>query len=142
MQPQFHIDLPTSAVYYNLNTTVYTYVAYNPSTNTQVATVYSDDVAIDSFVLPPLSFMSQTGFNTNPVQIVTNVAPASVDHGVLISWPSMIGTNYQPQWSADLFTNNVWSNLTNQVSGNGTTNSVFDPFGAFDRKLHRILQLP
>lgn len=142
IQWQYHISVPTSAVYYNTNSALYTYVAYNPSTNSQVATVYSNNVVIDSFVLPPLSWVTQTALNTNTVPIITNAVPSSVSLGVLINWPTMVSTNYQLQWSADLSTNVAWSNLTSQISGNGTTNSVFDPFGTFDRKFYRVLQLP
>jgi hypothetical protein len=142
IQWQFHISVPTSAVYYNTNSALYTYVAYNPSTNAQVATVYSNNVVIDSFVLPPLSLVTQTALNTNTVPVITNVVPSSVDLGVLINWPTMVSTNYQLQWSTDLSTNTVWSNLTSQISGNGTTDSVFDPFGTFDHKFYRVLQLP
>jgi hypothetical protein len=61
---------------------------------------------------------------------------------VAVSWPTSVSTNYQVQWAIDPSTNAAWSNLTMQVTGDGTTNAVFDPFGAYPNKFYRVLQLP
>jgi endoglucanase Acf2 len=142
IQWQFHISVPTSAVYFNTNTYQYTYLAYNPQTNAQVATIFSNNVAIGTMVLPPLTLTSQTLQLTNTTVITTNVVQSSLQDGVAVSWPTSVSTNYQVQWAIDPSTNAAWSNLTMQVTGDGTTNAVFDPFGAYPNKFYRVLQLP
>ena len=142
IQWQFHISVPTSAVYFNRNSYQYTYLAYNPQSTSQVATVYSNNVAIGTMVIPPFSWATQTVQVTNTTVITTNVVPVVVEDGVAVSWPTIVNTNYQVQWAPDPSTNAPWSNLTSQITGDGTTNSVFDPFGSYNRKFYRVLQLP
>jgi hypothetical protein len=62
---------------------------------------------------------------------------AAVQAGVQISWPTRSGINYQPQW-ADAPNTNGWNNLGSSLLGNGTTNSVFDPFGSSHSRFYRI----
>jgi hypothetical protein len=53
---------------------------------------------------------------------------ASIDPGVGITWFASNSLTYQVQWAGeDLGTNTVWNNLDESISGNGTTNTVFDP---------------
>jgi beta-glucanase (GH16 family) len=74
--------------------------------------------------------------------LVTNVVPSVVQQGVDLNWPTIVNTNYQPQWTAALLpTNTPWSNLVSQITGNGTTNSLFDPFGSFQQKFYQVLQI-
>jgi endoglucanase Acf2 len=142
IQWQFHISVPTSAVYYNTNSAQLSFVAYNPLTNSQVATVYSNNIAIGTMALPSLTLVTQAlQFTNPPVTIVTNATPAFVDKGVVISWPTMVGTNYQVQCVSNLTANTSWTNLTSQSSGDGTTNSFFDPFGAYQQKFYRVLAI-
>jgi beta-glucanase (GH16 family) len=72
----------------------------------------------------------------------TNVVSAEILDGVGISWPTLAGTNYTVQWTADLATNAAWNNLAPPIVGDGTTNRVFDPIAASTRKFYRILQSP
>jgi hypothetical protein len=60
---------------------------------------------------------------------------------VAVSWPTIIGTNYLLQCTTNLAVNTVWTNLVAQIQGDGTTNSVFDPFGQFQQKFYQVLQL-
>jgi hypothetical protein len=90
-------------------------------------------------LLPAYTLVNQpTVGNTT---IVTNVVPSIVQPGAAISWPTIISTNYQPQWTASLTPNTVWSNLVGQITGNGTTNVLFDPFGQYQQKFYNILQI-
>jgi endoglucanase Acf2 len=142
IQWQFHISVPTSAVYYNTNSAQLFCIAYNPLTNSQVATVYSNNVAIDTLALPPLTLVTQTLLqSTNLVTIVTNPVPAVIVSGVVIRWPTMVSTNYQAQWAGDLTPNTSWTNLAEQRTGDGTTNSLFDPFEPYDQKFYRVLAI-
>ena len=55
----------------------------------------------------------------------------SITPGVGITWFASNSVTYQVQWSsAQLGTNTVWSNLGSAITGNGSTNSVFDPVGS------------
>ena len=78
---------------------------------------------------------------TSP-SIVTSVVPSVVQQGVSLDWPTIVNTNYQPQWAATLLpTNTSWSNLVTQITGTGNTNSLFDPFGSFPQKFYHVLQI-
>lgn len=137
-QWQFHISVPTSSVYYNTNSGQYTYVAYNPQSTPQIATVYSNNIAIGTLVLPAYTLVNRPALGN----AVTNVVPSSVNPGVEISWPTIVNTNYAVQWTAGLATNAAWTNLTTPIVGDGTTNSVFDPFGSYPQKFYRVLRSP
>ncbi len=72
----------------------------------------------------------------------TNIVAAEILDGVGISWPTLAGTNYTVQWTANLATNAVWNNLAPPVLGDGTTNCLFDPIAASLCKFYRVLQSP
>jgi hypothetical protein len=60
----------------------------------------------------------------------TNRLAASVVLGKGIRWFASNSVMYQVQWSSALLgTNTVWSNLGGAITGNGATNTVFDPAG-------------
>jgi beta-glucanase (GH16 family) len=74
--------------------------------------------------------------------IVTNIVPFVLQPGVALNWPTIVSTNYQPQWTATLLsTSTPWSNLVSQITGNGTTNSMFDLFGSSPQKFYQVLQI-
>ena len=75
-------------------------------------------------------------------RLQTNVVAAEILDGVGISWPTLAGTNYTVQWTANLATNAVWNNLAAPIVGDGTTNCLFDPLAASSLKFYRILQSP
>ena len=61
-----------------------------------------------------------------PLPLVLDIAP-----GVGITWFASNSVTYQVQWAgADLGTNTVWNNLGSPITGDGTTNTVFDPDAA------------
>jgi beta-glucanase (GH16 family) len=87
-----------------------------------------------------IDYMRVYDFVTPP--IVTNVVPFVLQQGVSLSWPTIVHTNYQPQWTSSLQpTNTPWSNLVSQITGNGNTNSLFDPFGSSQQKFYQVLQI-
>jgi len=74
-----------------------------------------------------------TSSDSSPVS-ATPIGPMllliSITPGVNITWYASNSVSYQVQWSSALFgTNTVWNNLGSAISGNGSTNSVFDSAG-------------
>jgi hypothetical protein len=60
-----------------------------------------------------------------PIPLVVTIA-----RGAGIIWFASNSVTYQVQWSSALLgTNTVWNNLGGPISGNGATNTVFDPAG-------------
>lgn len=54
----------------------------------------------------------------------------SITPGVNIAWFASNSVTYQVQWSSALSgTSTVWNNLGSAITGDGSTNSVFDPVG-------------
>ncbi len=54
----------------------------------------------------------------------------SITPGVNITWFASNGVTYQVQWASALSgPNAIWNNLGGAITGNGSTNSVFDPVG-------------
>jgi hypothetical protein len=87
-----------------------------------------------------IDYIRVYNFVTEPP--VTNVVPSVVQQGVSLNWPTLVSTNYQAQWTTILLsTNTPWSNLVSQITGDGTTNSLFDPFGSFQQKFYQVLQI-
>jgi endoglucanase Acf2 len=144
LQGQFHLSIPTGAVYYNTNTAQFSFVAYNPLNATQVATVYSNNVAIGSLFVPPYTLLNSHAMDTTNVIGVlhTNLVSSQVLPGVGISWPTLAHTNYTVQSTTDLGSNSSWSTLAGPIVGDGTTNVLFQPFGADTRRFYRIRQEP
>jgi hypothetical protein len=144
IQWQFHLSVPTSAVYYNTNTAQYSYVAYNPLNTDQVATVYSNNAAIGTLLLPACTLANtHVLYTTNAPEgtLYTNVVSAAVLRGVGISWPTIPQTNYVVQWVLDLVPNNRWTNLA-QVAGDGRTNTLFEPSASNEHKFYRVITSP
>jgi hypothetical protein len=70
----------------------------------------------------------------------TNAGPAvqiAITPAVAISWTSDPTHSYQVQWASRIDTN-TWVNLGDSVTGNGTTNTVYDPVGIANR-FYRIV---
>lgn len=59
---------------------------------------------------------------------------------VEIGWKSVAGRNYQVQWTTNLLTG-VWSNHNGLVTGDGSTNSVFDSIRGVTARFYRVLEL-
>lgn len=141
-QAQFHCDVPTSAVFYNSNTTQYSFIAYNPKSYPQNATVYSNNVPISVIPLAPFTLVNQSGWSTNTVSLTTNVVESSVDAGVSISWPTVPNTNYILQTATAPAIGAGWINLTPAILGDGTTSRVFEVLGTNGQRFYRVLQTP
>jgi hypothetical protein len=71
----------------------------------------------------------------------TNVVSSVTLDGVGISWPSLPGTNYTLQWTANL-TPNAWTGLAPTIVGDGTTKTLFDPIRTNSGRFYRVLQSP
>lgn len=142
LQQKFHVSVPLSSVFYNSNTSQFSVVAYNPLTNSQVATVYSNNVAVGILVLPPRTLTTEQAPFTNSVPLLTNLVPALVRPGVAIVWPTILQSNYTVQASGDLTPVTAWTNLAAPIKGDGTTNLFFDPSGSNAHKFYRVLQTP
>ena len=70
--------------------------------------------------------------DTSPVSVtpVSHIAALTIIRGPGITWFASNSITYQVQWaSALLGTNTVWNNLGGSITGNGATNTVFDPVG-------------
>ena len=141
-QWQFHLNVPTSAVYYNTNTAQFTLVAFNPLSTVQVATVYSNNLALGTMPLAPSALTTENLAFTNAVPRVTNLVPALVAQGVAIAWPTLLNSNYTVQAAADLRPAAAWTNLTAPIVGDGTPHWLFDPAGSNWHKFYRVLQTP
>jgi hypothetical protein len=142
IQPSFHLGVPLSTVYYNSNTSQFSYVAYNPLTNSQTAMVYSNGLPIGSVVLPPRTLTTQAGAFTNNYVPVTNVVPAQVQPGVKVAWTTMLNSNYTVQAVTNLTQEPAWTNITAPIRGDGTTSRFFDPSESNRHKFYRVRQTP
>jgi hypothetical protein len=72
---------------------------------------------------PDTSPVSATPFGPLPFVL-------SIDRGLGIVFFASNNVTYQVQWSSELpGTNTVWNNLGSSFTGDGTTNTVFDPVG-------------
>ena len=70
--------------------------------------------------------------DTSPVSVtpISHIAALTIIRGPGITWFASNSITYQVQWaSALLGTNTVWNNLGGSITGNGATNTVFDPVG-------------
>lgn len=74
-----------------------------------------------SINLASVVFLSIISANSDGAQVQLNIQP-----GVQLSWPTPNTTNtYHLQWSPG--SGGTWNDLVAAVTGNGTTNTVFDP---------------
>jgi hypothetical protein len=60
----------------------------------------------------------------------TNQLRAAIFPGTIISWFASSNVVYQIQWATNLSTNTAWSNLGSPITGQGSSNTVFDPIGS------------
>jgi fibronectin type 3 domain-containing protein len=85
-----------------------------------------------------------SSFDSSPVS-ATPFGPmplvATIDSGLGLIWFASNSVTYQVQWaSEDLGTNTVWNNLGESISGNGETNTMFDPVGE-PHNYYRVLSI-
>ncbi len=97
--------------------TLYFYLA-GAASPSQSATLQFDDV----------SFGSTNGVVVDPP--TTNTLFAAIARASGVRWFASNSVTYQVQWASALLGNDtVWNNLGSTLSGNGATNTVYDPVG-------------
>jgi hypothetical protein len=111
---------------------------YTPIGTTTAPTVtYADSTGLNNgttyYYVVSATGTGGTSSDSSPVS-ATPVAPipllAAITRGAGITWFASNSVTYQVQWSSALLvTNTVWNNLGSPISGNGATNTVFDPAG-------------
>jgi endoglucanase Acf2 len=143
-----HLSVPTSAVYYNTNNAQYTYVAYNPRSTPQVATLYSNSVALGTLTLPAFSLVSTNALTGNsgtvPLTVVSTI-PAAGQTGVSPNL-SQVTVNFNQNVSATSATGVTLTgpNVTglNYVQGDGTSQLVFNLIGSFQPDQTYAMTIP
>jgi hypothetical protein len=133
------------------------YVGYTPGSNAYAQTLVSGLTAPASAATASIVFHNAGGANaawtatldfddvslttTNtPVGGITNQFRATIFPGVIISWFASNNVPYQVQWAANLSTNTIWNNLGSPITGNGNSNTVFDPVGP-PHNFHQVLSI-
>jgi hypothetical protein len=104
---------------------------------TAPAVTYTDSTALNDgttyYYAVSATGLGGTSSDTAPVSatlVVHMPLLASIARGAGVVWFASNSVTYQVQWSSALAgTNTVWSNLGSTITGNGTTNTVFDPVG-------------
>jgi plastocyanin len=98
--------------------TVYFHFA-GAAISSQSANILIDDVSLNSTNV----VIGGGSGNTNRIAI-------AITPGTGIRWFASNSVTYQVQWtSAQSGADTVWNNLGNPISGNGATNTLFDPSG-------------
>jgi len=99
--------------------------------NTELRVTHVQDFSGDTynFSVDAITFSAEP----IPVAPVVNIASA-----VEVFWASSTGLLYQVQWCDSLDTNQ-WYALGSPVSGNGTTNAVFDATRGSSQRFYRLL---
>ena len=125
-----------SGPYTAIGTTTAPVVTYDDTSGLVNATTYYYAVSATGAggASSDTSPVSATPFG--PMPFVLNIDP-----GVGIIWFVSNSVTYQVQWASEyLGTNTVWNPLGSSISGDGTTNTVFDPVGA-PHNVYRILSI-
>ena len=86
------------------------------------ATITVDEIRVGN------SYSEAVGGGSTPPE--TSNLVVSITRASGIRWFASNSVTYQVQWtSALLGSNTVWNNLGNPISGDGTTNTIYDPVG-------------
>ena len=136
IQWQFHLSVPTSAVYYNTNTAQYSYVAWNPLGTNQIAVVYSNHTAIGSLLLPARSVISSHTLGTNGIPLtVLSTSPSANQANVPFSLTQVEVSFNQPVSAASLSGAAIAGPGVTGLAyaqGDGTPVIAFDIIGALE----------
>ena len=106
-------------------------------TTTDPTVTYTDSIGLNNgatyYYMVSATGPGGASSDTSPVS-ANPVAPTpllvNIARGPGIRWFASNGITYQIQWSGALAgTNTVWNNLGSTITGNGATNTVFDPAG-------------
>lgn len=133
----YYTSIPTSQVYSNAATGTHTYVIYNPAGSNQIATVYNQGRAVDSVTVPPGTLTVRVAGATNAS---TNIL-AGLQEGGEVAWTPAAGTTWTLQTAGGAGTNVTWTNLLGPASGNGTTNTLFDPLWPKQHSQYQVVQV-
>ena len=104
-------------------------------TTTAPTVTYTDSTAANGttyYYVVSATGAGGTSSDTSPVSVtpISHIAVLTIVRGVGINWFASNSVTYQVQWSSALLgTNTVWNNLGSSITGNGATNTVFDPVG-------------
>ena len=116
-------------------------------TTTAPTVTYTDASALNNgttyYYVVSATGLGGTSTDTAPVSAtpVSNIAALTIVRGPGITWFASNSIIYQVQWaSALLGTNTVWNNLGSSITGNGATNTVFDPVGA-PHNVYQVLSI-
>jgi endoglucanase Acf2 len=130
----YYSDVPTSQIYYNPETGARTAVIFNPTATTETATIYSNGIPVNQVMAAP-------GVLTVHASPVPGSFQPTLAANTEVSWPTSVGNNYQVQWTTPPVNgSSTWNNLTGIISGNGATNSLFDPSGNGGARVYRVLE--
>jgi hypothetical protein len=121
------------------------YVSYAPGSNVYAPTTVPGLIAPATAGTASVAFHSAGGANpawtatidfddvslttTNVISGSTNLLQATIVPGAGINWFASNNVPYQVQWTPVLETNASWTNLGGAITGNGSSNTVFDPTG-------------
>ena len=130
----FYTSIPTSQVYYNPRTGVRTALIYNTAATNQTATIYSNGIPVNTLTVPP-------GVLTAHASPVPGTFEPALIRNAQVSWPTSTGNNYKVQWTTSpANSGSTWTDLTGLLSGNGSTNSLFDLPGSNGARVYRVLE--
>ena len=110
---------------------------YTPiGTVTDPTVTYSDSSGLNNgttyYYVVSATGAGGTSLDAPPVSATpfSTITTLTIARGRGITWFASNNVTYQVQWSSALQgTNTVWNNLSNSITGNGDTNTVFDPVG-------------
>src|SRR5688572_7951208 len=88
-----------------------------------------------------LSIAAVIALIVSPSARVNGAQPGlAIQSGVNVSWPTSTGNTYRVQWSLDDGGAGPWTDLGGPVSGDATTNSLYDPIPRGVRH-YRVLEV-
>jgi hypothetical protein len=130
----FYTSIPTSQVYYNAQTGARTVLVFNTTSTNQIANVLSNGTPVSSLSAAP-------GVLTVHASVSRGTFEPTLTRNTQLSWPTTAGNTYQVQWTAaPAGAGSVWTNLIGRLSGDGTTNSTFDPLDLGGERAYRVLE--
>jgi hypothetical protein len=134
----YYTSLPTSQVYYNSRNGQRTYVIYNPAPTNQTVTIYSNSVAVDSVTALAGNLTVNVAGQTNQINPASSIT-ATIQTGGQVSWPTTAGVTWTLQSANAAGLNVAWTTLLGPATGDGTTNTLFDPLWPTQHKQFQVL---
>ena len=131
-----YTSIPTSQVYTNARTGRRTVVIYNPARTNQLATLFQQGVAVGAIMAPARTLTVNLSGQTN----TTTRFPLSIQPGAQVSWATSSNKLYEVQWAADRNAS-AWTDMAGLLTGDGSTNSLFDPSWPSSHRYYRVLEV-